>query len=364
MRMTRRLLVSALAACGLLPAKLAAQVTDGGLHHLLSRPLNAATLASLRQALGTPGMALFWQTGSAPPVVMADGFRAAGNSAPVTTQDQWHLGSITKSLTATVFARAVEAGVIGWDTPIGNVLPRVPRRHRTLTAIDLLSHHAGLAKDIPLGELFAMPMIEADARSNRRRYAEMAFDMRPVGPAHSGYSYSNAGYVLAAHMLEEVTGVPYETLAQREVLTPLGLASAGFGPPGSPEQFNQPRGHQNGQPVWADNPAVMAPAGGLHMALGDVATYLRAHRDRAPLLRHESWAQLHKPRFGSTSALGWIAGQDGSLWHNGSNTHWYAEVLVEPQTGLIVGHCGNDMALFTHQRALLPALRQAAMGLQ
>lgn len=324
--------------------------------------MSPASLEAIRTALGTPGMAVLWLAGYAPPVVLTDGFRAAGHPSPVTSQDKWHLGSITKSLTATLFARMVEAGVIGWDTPIGSVLPDVPRRHRGLTSIELLSHHAGLAKDIPLRPLFAMPLIEADARANRRRYAEMALDMRPIGPARSGYAYSNAGYVLAAHMLEEATGLAYEALVQREVLGPLGVTSAGFGPPGSPDLIDQPRGHEDGEPVWADNPAVMAPAGGLHMAPGDLATYLRAHRDRAPLLRAESWAQLHTPRFGSTSALGWITGSDGSLWHNGSNTRWYAEVLVEPQSGLITGHCCNDMALFSQQRALLPALRQAAMG--
>lgn len=321
-------------------------------------------MASIRGALGTPGMAVLWQAGYAPPVVLADGLRAAGHPETVTAQDKWHLGSITKSLTATLFARAVEAGVIGWDTPIGKILPDVPRRHHSLTAIELLSHHAGLAKDIPLRKLFAMPLTEADTRDSRRRYAELALAMPRVGPAHSGYTYSNAGYVLAARMLEEASGLPYEALVQREVLGPLGLSSAGFGPPGTPDAIVQPRGHEDGKPVWHDNPAVMVPAGGVHMAPGDLTTYLRAHRDRVPLLRPESWTQLHTPRFGSTSALGWIAGSDGSLWHNGSNTLWYAEVLIEPRSGLIVGHCGNDMALFSQPRALLPALRQAAMGLR
>ncbi len=364
MRINRRLVVSALAACGLLPARLAAQEPTGGLGDLLSRPLTPATMASIRGALGTPGMAVLWQAGYAPPVVLADGLRAAGHPETVTAQDKWHLGSITKSLTATLFARAVEAGVIGWDTPIGKILPDVPRRHHSLTAIELLSHHAGLAKDIPLRKLFAMPLTEADTRDSRRRYAELALAMPRVGPAHSGYTYSNAGYVLAARMLEEASGLPYEALVQREVLGPLGLSSAGFGPPGTPDAIVQPRGHEDGKPVWHDNPAVMVPAGGVHMAPGDLTTYLRAHRDRVPLLRPESWTQLHTPRFGSTSALGWIAGSDGSLWHNGSNTLWYAEVLIEPRSGLIVGHCGNDMALFSQPRALLPALRQAAMGLR
>ncbi|NLR71228.1 beta-lactamase family protein [Novosphingobium sp. ERN07] len=361
MRLTRRIVVGALAAGGLLPRRIAAQRREIALDEWLAVPMSPQSLAAIRSAVGTPGMAAFWQSGSAPPAFLADGLRAAGHPEPVTPPDKWHIGSITKSFTATLFARAVEAGAIAWDTPLGSVLPKVPRRYRALTAIELLSHHSGLPKDIPLGELFAMPQREADARESRRRFAKLALAMMPEAKPHRRMIYSNAGYVLAARMLEEKTGMPWEALLRREVLEPLRLSSAGFGPPGSADSFDQPWGHDQGKPVFADNPAAMAPAGGLHMSIADLAAWLRAHRDRAGLLRPQSWKLLHTPQFGSDMALGWFAGADGSLWHNGSNTRWYAEVQIDQQSGVIMGHCGNDMALFYRQRALLPAMRMAAL---
>lgn len=361
MRLTRRLVVGALAAGGLLPRRIAAQRRDMTLDEWLAVPMSSLSLATIRRAVGTPGMAVFWQTGAAPPAFLVDGLRAAGHVEPVTPRDKWHIGSITKSFTATLFARAVEVGAIGWETTLGSALPQVPRRYRALTAIDLLSHHSGLPKDIPLDALFAMPQREADPRQSRRRFAELALAMKPEAKPRSHMIYSNAGYVLAARMLEEASGLPWEALLRREVLEPLGLSSAGFGPPGSTDSFDQPWGHDQGKPVFADNPAAMAPAGGLHMSVGDLAAWLRVHRDRTALLRPESWRLLHTPKFGSDMALGWFAAPDGGLWHNGSNTRWYAEVQIDPQTGVIAGYCGNDMALFYRQRALLPALRAAAL---
>lgn len=362
MRISRRAVVATLAAGGLLPGRLAAQAREARLEDLVSLPLSSGSFAGIRRAVGTPGMAAFWRSGDKPLVCLVDGLRARGHAEPVTPADKWHLGSITKSFTATLFARAVEAGAIAWDTPLAAVLPHAPRPYAALTATELLSHHGGLAKDIPLPDLLPMPMAEPDARASRRRYADLALQMQPIGRPRRQYHYSNVGPVLVAHMLEERSGLSWEALLRREITGPLGLSSAGFGPPGTPGTFDQPHGHdENGTPVFQDNPAAMAPAGGLHMAVADLATWLCTHRDRSPLLRPESWAQLHRPRFGSDAALGWFVNADGSLWHNGSNTRWYAEVQVEPRTGLVLGHCGNDMALFARQKLMLPSLRRAAL---
>jgi hypothetical protein len=53
----------------------------------------------------------------------AVGVRASGLVEPVTTGDRWHLGSIGKSMTATVAAVLVEDGVIEWTTTIAEVFP-------------------------------------------------------------------------------------------------------------------------------------------------------------------------------------------------------------------------------------------------
>jgi CubicO group peptidase (beta-lactamase class C family) len=331
-----------------------------GLTALLARPLSRETLAEIRHKLGTPGMAVGWHLSGNSQQVLADGGRARGWNAQVEPRDRWHIGSITKSFTATLFARAVDTGAIRWDTRLGQQLKDVPKAYARLTAIELLSHHGGLPTDIPMPELVALPRVEADPRATRRQYARIALAQRPVAAPRSKFAYSNVGYVLAAVMLEEATGLSWEALIRRELFDPLGISTAGFGPPGSLDNYLQPRGHSGGQPIFLDNPSAMAPAGGLHIGSYDLLTYLAAHRGKPAFLKPETWRELHTPRFGGRYALGWHVNSDGSLWHNGSNTAWYAEVTVEPTARLVTAVCANDTALITRHRLLLPAIRRAA----
>jgi D-alanyl-D-alanine carboxypeptidase len=239
-------------------------------------------------------------------------------------------------------------------------VPEAPELYRSLTAIELLSHHGGLPANAPFGDMVTLPRTEKDPRISRRRYAASAMAQPPLAKPQSLFAYSNVGYVLSAIMLENATGKPWEQLIRREVLLPLGLKSAGFGPPGSAKRIDQPRGHVGGAPAYMDNPVAMAPAGGLHLSLADLLKYLAAHRDRASILEAVQWQELHTPRFGSRYALGWFVGKDGGMWHNGSNTAWYAEVMVEPAAGLVAATLNNDTALVARPRVLFPPIRRAA----
>jgi CubicO group peptidase (beta-lactamase class C family) len=57
------------------------------------------------------------------------------------------------------------------------------------------------------------------------------------------YAYSNVGYALAGLMAEQVCGKSWESLMQKRLFDPLGMASAGFGTPGIGEAVTQPWGH-------------------------------------------------------------------------------------------------------------------------
>ena len=60
---------------------------------------------------------------------------------------------MTKSMTATVIARAIEEGALTWDYTLGELLGEViPAMHpgyRSVTLRHLLTHHAGLVNDLP-----------------------------------------------------------------------------------------------------------------------------------------------------------------------------------------------------------------------
>jgi CubicO group peptidase (beta-lactamase class C family) len=57
------------------------------------------------------------------------------------------------------------------------------------------------------------------------------------------YYYSNIGYAIAGFMAERITGQTWETQMKSKIFEPLGMSSAGFGPPGGNNQIDQPWGH-------------------------------------------------------------------------------------------------------------------------
>jgi CubicO group peptidase (beta-lactamase class C family) len=341
---------------------------------LEGQKLTAALLAAYRTKTGTPGMGAAWQSNSRPPQYLFDGTRRASDPAPVMLHDKWHFGSNTKAMTATLLARAVEAGMISWTTTVEETfaldMKEVDPVYRTASVLHLLSHHSGLPKDISLAEL---GQYSRDGLPNplneRRRLALRALSLRPEAAPGSKMIYSNNGYVVAAAMLEKRVGKSWEDLIQRLVFGPLGLSSAGFGPPENPQINDQPSGHSIGQngtrtASHLDNPVAMAPAGRVHMSLPDFLSWLSAHRDRSSaFLRAESWDMLHKPPFTGGYALGWFVGPKGSLWHNGSNGIWYTEGMIDREAGAVAAFVSNDSAASSGGPGkVLKAAMRAAMA--
>ena len=69
---------------------------------------------------------------------------------------------------------------------------------------------------------------------------------------------------------------------------------------------------------------------------------------------------LHTPPIGGDYAMGWMVRSDGALWHNGSNTAWYAEAQPNTGAGVAAAAACNDGALANSMPAVGPALVEAA----
>lgn len=307
---------------------------------------------TLLEDSGAPGAVVM--QGDADGVSLAvAGVRAAGMDAAIETSDLWHQGSNTKSMTATLVARLVEQGVVGWDDTVadhlGDVIDTIDPAYRDASFEHLLSHRSGLPANIGLmATLGFITSGDDDLPAQRLRYAADILAQSPTGEPGQDYLYSNAGYVVAGAMLEQATGTSWEALMTREVFEPLGLDSAGFGAPGSGGAPDQPRGHKRGlfgglnavsPGPRADNPPVMGPAGTVHISAADMAVYLRAHLEGdagrgGDFLSPDSWQHLHTPPFGGTYALGWGV-QEARLFHAGSNTMWLVQIGLDRETGRV-----------------------------
>lgn len=308
--------------------------------------------------------------------VAADGERKVGSGVAVQAGDRWHLGSITKSITATMIARLIERGELDWESTVGQTLGEegVHEAWRAVTLSQLVTHTSGAPANFPLAVRMQIPAAGQATVDARRQAVLDLMAKPPLTPPGEAYKYSNVGFTIAGAMAEAATGESWEALMRREVFGPLGLEQAGFGPPKSrTPDFLQPRGHVTRLgfkvtvPDTADNTAIIGPAGTACMTLEELARYatehLRGERGEGKLLTKASYEKLHTPVL-DNYGCGWVVRQrDGetvSCWHNGSNTMWYAYVTFDLKSNLVVAVAANDGDIPAGERAAARVLQAAA----
>ncbi|MCO6456558.1 MAG: beta-lactamase family protein [Pirellulaceae bacterium] len=274
----------------------------------------------------------------------ASGVRKQGESVRVTRDDKYHIGSCTKSMTATLAAMMVAEGKVRWETTVRDVFPvlEIHADYQAATLRQLLAHTAGCPGDVEprlWSRLWSLPGTPSE---QRRHLLAETLKGPPRRKPGTGYEYSNTGVSIAGTMLEQLAGRPFEQLLRERLFQPLELASAGFRAPATNGRLDQPYGH-NPRPVdpepQGDNPAAIAPAGAVHCSILDLARYARFHLGRGPtgLLSAEQLAELHRPEPGADGyALGWQVVQrpwagGTALTHAGSNTMFYCVIWLAPQ---------------------------------
>ena len=300
-----------------------------------------------------------------------DGRRSINSSVTVATTDKWHLGSVSKAMTATLAAILVEQSMLSWDTTPLDVWPEdaatMHAAYQNVTVVDLLSHQAGLQPDQGMIPSIALTADAAPGTviEKRRLWAKELLELNPAN-AVGEFNYANGGYIVVGAMLETLTGQPWETLMMSNVFQPLGMLDTGFGAPGTSGQFDQPWGHwvQGGQLTslspgpGADSQQAIGPAGTIHTTMSDYALFMFAHLEGElgipGLVSADTFQFLHQPVGGHDYALGWRVddthawAQGPLLFHLGTNLRWVANAGLVPglNTGvLIVSNSGNQAAL-------------------
>jgi Beta-lactamase len=107
-----------------------------------------ACLERARVDVRLPGIAaLRWANGDVREAVV--GFRSLETQEPLRLGDPFHLGSVTKAMTATLAAILVERGMLRWEAPLREVFPDV-NVHAGFAAVPLSAlalHSAGFKHD-------------------------------------------------------------------------------------------------------------------------------------------------------------------------------------------------------------------------
>lgn len=311
----------------------------------------SAELEPLRQTLGVPALAIGVADLHDIRLIGACGVRAIGSTDPVQIDDRWHLGSLSKSMTALLAATLIEEGMLDWSTTFEKATPdtsaKLPQSHRDVTLEQVLAHRSGLPDDRHDFAVYSgLWMQQGTPRDVRAWGVPAAFNRASVGKPGEKMTYTNSGYLAAAHIIETVADKPYEDLMRERVFEPLGMKHAGFGEPFETYDHPQARGHiRNADtlipapkgPMGALPPA-MNPAGGVHCSIEDLAAYARTHLlalcDKEGPFKPALIQRLHEDAEDDGYALGWALttlddGRRISL-HAGSNGRWFATICIDP----------------------------------
>jgi D-alanyl-D-alanine carboxypeptidase len=280
------------------------------------------------------------------------GVRIRGGADPVLPDDRWHIGSCCKAITAALYGRLVERGDAVWDARLPDLFPdlagEIAPGWSAVTVDDVFVSQAGLHANLSRAQMRSACQDTRPLEEQRSEVAAVALARPPRRPGR--FLYSNLGYIVMGAAIERITNLPYESALATHVLEPLGITSAGFGPPpllwghggrmlqlGPLGLIDVGRvGPADPGRVRSDNPAVLSPAGRLHLTLADWAKFQRVFlASGAGFLRPETVERLLTPGPGRgyRQALGWAPAAglgDISFGQQGSNTYWVATALLDP----------------------------------
>jgi len=367
----------------------------------------SALLASSVEKFKVPGMAAAVVEGGRVTAMGVAGIRCRGSAEKIAIDDLFHIGSDTKSMTATVAAMLVEEGKLQWSSTPADILPKagltkIDPAWKRVTLEELLTHRAGVRANPDMFGLLLVRALSESPQKERHDVCQALLRKPPDKEPGKAFLYSNAGFIIAGTMEETAAGKPWEELMQERLFRPLGMTSAGYGPPGlstpqpakksdsktaKPEGVRQPCWHEsNGipqPPSWAaDNLACFGPAGTVHVSLRDWARYAAFHLagERGelsmvstapkPSLSVESFRKLHTPFGGAIApsgpryAMGWGVIKDPKtgetyLQHFGSNGFWMAGISLYPARNmaiLVATNQGGDQV----QKACIELMRTLA----
>ncbi|MGW3095624.1 serine hydrolase domain-containing protein [Streptomyces sp. NPDC001102] len=243
------------------------------------------------------------------------------------------IGSLTKTLTATVLTALAGRGDLSLDDPLESFLPAPAGTGITLR--HLAEHTSGLPR-LPPGISGRDPYAAFDAPALETVVRRL--DSLVTAPPGTHEEYSNLGYALLGAALVAAARTPYEELLHRHVLDPLGVTDVAADPlPGRRlcrrGLFGRP------QRPWTMTGAIL-PAGGLWATLESTARLVTG--------------LLVDRRLGEPAPAWQQAGP--LVWHNGATGSASVFAGAVPQGWIVVHRLSGHSA--TTDRLALDMLRR------
>jgi CubicO group peptidase (beta-lactamase class C family) len=298
-----------------------------------------------RQAWGTPGMAVALVADGKLIYSKAFGFKESGRLDPVDVHTLFQIGSASKSFTASLVALQVDRGKLQWTDRVLDHFPDFrmfdPWVSREFRIEDTMSQRSGQAP-------YATDLLSFLGAS-RPEIMQAMREVRPVSSFRSRFAYVNNLWLVAAQVVENLSGKTWEQSLQSDIFQPLAMTQTNSGFDGlwkSANHVTPHQGHKGSLEALRENWAygdwvyTYGPAGGINSNVLDMAKYVQMQLGVTPLIKPENLDKMHSPHVlvgGTTKdkpqklfevalgsyCLGWIRQElhpAALVWHNGGTS--------------------------------------------
>ncbi len=277
------------------------------------------------------------------------GWADRGTGRANTPETAFQIASVSKQFTEGAILLLQEQGALSVHDPLARWLPECPQAWKSITVHHLLTHTSGIGhwRDFPRLSLYH-PIARADLLA--------IFQQGPLKFAPgTAWAYSSPGYVLLAHIVEQVAGEPYARFIQRRILDPLLMTRSSVGARSShPDQQAMGYAGKKELPSF-DLDTVSIGAGDVWATARDLGRWNQALMTPDRLLSaqsltlmftsHASVPDAYSEMHGVSYGYGWFLAEIGGhhvCLHPGDNSGFGALNLLVPAESLTIILLAND----------------------
>jgi CubicO group peptidase (beta-lactamase class C family) len=213
---------------------------------------------------------------------------------PLSPDQVFRLGSITKQFAAAGVLKLAEDGKLSLDDPLGKFVPGYPGGDK-VTVRMLLNHTSGIKSYTDIPGVMDGPIQKTVSTA---QLIDTFKNEKPDFAPGEGWKYNNSGYVLVGAVIEAASGMPWHAWLKKSFFDPLGMKHTGYGD----EAVAVIPGHVMGYTLKGDQWAVAMylsmtqphAAGALVSTVDDLLRWNRALHE-GKVLKADSYRQMITP---------------------------------------------------------------------
>ncbi len=287
---------------------------------------------------------------------------------PFTPSTLASMGSITKAFTAAAIMKLTEQGKLSVNDPLRKFFPDIPSDKANITIHQLLTHSSGFHEFLK-EDGGDYKKVETKGFLKRAFSEPLSFN-----PGEKAV-YTNVRMSILAIIIEQVSGMSYETFLKQNLFEPNNIHGIGYHTSDS-KNDSIAHGYQDGKD-WGTIPQHIVAVGsepfwnlkangGLQASLNDIFLWANAFTNHAILsdtrIQKMFTAHIAEEGYGGKSSFGYGCNISKSrrdtkmIGNGGSNGIYFARLIRLPQEGLVFYMITNESTI--NANMVLPNVTQ------